>query len=140
MPNIDNCRKGQLSVGSELFRTRTILGHKPIELNTLKIIKSPILAMQKDPRPNSGWLIAMCLLPSCMLAEFVHTCCVRACLLRACYVLAVCFLSACCVLGVYLLVFNVCIMFLMHYLNFPPKFGSTIVSPLYAYGSSPSSF
>ena len=27
----------------------------------------------------------------------------------------------------------------MYYLNFPPKFGSTRVSPLYAYGSSPSS-
>ena len=58
------------------------------------------------------------------------------CMLRACCMLAACLLRACCGLAAWLVCNS---LYLMHYLNVPPKFGSTRGSPLYAYGSSPSS-
>ena len=86
-------------------------------------------------------LLAECLRSACckFAASLLRACCVfAACLLRACCVITACLLHAWCVLVCALYLLCVC---LLHYLNFPPKLGSTRGPPLplYAYGSSPSS-
>ena len=89
-------------------------------------------------------VLAACLLHACFVlaAYLLHACCVLAArLLRACCVLACCVLAACLLHAWCVLVCASCLLYvcLINYLNFTPKLGSTRGSPLYAYGSSPSS-
>ena len=88
-------------------------------------------------------LRACCMLVCCLLATCLLYAC-YVCLLRACFVHSAYLLRACCVLAaclhMCLLLHNVYLLCLLHYLNFPPKFGSTGGSPLYAYKSSSSSY
>ena len=89
-------------------------------------------------------LLHACLLFACYVLAVCLLCVLAACLLRAFCVPSACLLRSCCVLAaclhMCLLLHNVYLLCLLHYLNFPPKFGSTWGSPLYAYGSSSSSY